>query len=63
VGSKVEYNVVSKTKITGLTDVVVVGYGRQKKPRWAQWLRLLDEKMTGRPAPQYFFRFGGLVKV
>ena len=63
VGSQLEYNVVLKLKITGLTDVVVVGYGRQKKVNLVGSVATVnvDEKMTGRPIPNISSGLSGLV--
>ena len=63
VGSQLEYNIVLKLKISGLTDVVVVGYGRQKKVNLVGSVATVnvDEKMTGRPIPNISSGLSGLV--
>jgi TonB-linked SusC/RagA family outer membrane protein len=63
VGDQSEYNVTLKTKITALNDVVIVGYGKQKKVNLVGSVATVnvDEKMTARPIPNISSGLSGLV--
>lgn len=63
VGEQNEYNVVLKQKITSMSDVVVVGYGRQKKVNLVGAVSTVnvDEKLTGRAVPNVSAGLSGLV--
>ncbi len=58
-----EYNVSLIQKVNALTDVVVVGYGRQKKVNMvgAVGTVKVDEKLTGRALPNASSALSGLV--
>ena len=63
VGDQSEYNLTLKLKVTALTDVVVVAYGKQKKVNLVGSVSTVnvDEKMTGRPLPNISTGLSGLV--
>src|SRR5882724_5736935 len=63
VGEQTEYNVTLRQKITTLNDVVIVGYGRQKKVNLVGSVATVnvDEKITGRPLPNISAALSGLV--
>ena len=63
VGDQPEYNLTLKLKVTALTDVVVVAYGKQKKVNLVGSVGTvnMDEKMTGRPIPNISTGLSGLV--
>lgn len=58
-----DYNITLKQRITALNDVVVVGYGRQKKVNLVGSVATInvDEKMTSRPLPNISAGLSGLV--
>jgi TonB-linked SusC/RagA family outer membrane protein len=63
VGSENEYNVSLKQKVAALTDVVVVGYGRQKKVNMVGAVGTVnfDEKVNTRALPNASSALSGLV--
>jgi len=63
VGNATEYNVSLVQKISALNDVVVVGYGRQKKVNLvgAVGTVTVDQKITGRALPNISEGLTGLV--
>jgi TonB-linked SusC/RagA family outer membrane protein len=63
VNERTEYNVTLKQLITSLTDVVVVGYGKQKKVNLVGSVSTVsvDEKITGRALPNISAGLSGLV--
>jgi TonB-linked SusC/RagA family outer membrane protein len=63
VDNRNEYNINLKPKINSLSDVVVVGYGRQKKVNLVGAVATInvDEKITGRPLPNITSGLSGLV--
>ena len=63
VGDQSEYNITLKQKITALNDVIVVGYGKQKKVNLVGSVATVnvDEKITGRPLPNISAGLSGLV--
>ncbi len=63
VGNATEYNVTLVQKISALNDVVVVGYGRQKKVNLVGSVGTVnvDEKITGRALPNVSAGLTGLV--
>lgn len=58
-----EYRVVLQLKVSAMSDVVVVGYGRQKKVNLvgAVGTVQVDERITGRPLPNISSGLSGLV--
>lgn len=58
-----EYRVTLQLKVSAMSDVVVVGYGRQKKVNLvgAVGTVQVDEKITGRPLPNISAGLSGLV--
>jgi len=63
VGDKAEYNVMLEPKVSALNDVVVVGYGRQRKVNLVGAVGTVnvDEKMTGRAIPNISVGLSGMV--
>lgn len=63
VDDRADYNVILQLKVSAMTDVVVIGYGRQKKVNLvgAVGTVTVDEKMTGRPLPNITAGLSGLV--
>ncbi|MDF2188186.1 TonB-dependent receptor [Paraflavitalea sp. CAU 1676] len=63
VDERAEYNVALKLKVTSMTDVVVVGYGRQKKVNLVGAVSTVtvDEKLTSRSVPNVSSGLSGLV--
>ncbi len=58
-----EYSIALKQKVTSMSDVVVVGYGRQKKVNLVGAVSTVtvDEKLTGRAVPNVSAGLSGLV--
>ncbi|WP_245999684.1 SusC/RagA family TonB-linked outer membrane protein [Paraflavitalea soli] len=58
-----EYSIALKLKVTSMSDVVVVGYGRQKKVNLVGAVSTVtvDEKLTGRAVPNVSSGLSGLV--
>lgn len=58
-----EYNVGMQSKVTSMSDVVVVGYGKQKKVNLVGAVSTVnvDEKITGRALPNISAGLSGLV--
>jgi len=63
VGDKAEYNVMLEPKVSALNDVVVVGYGRQRKVNLVGAVGTVnvDEKMTGRAIPNISVGLSGMI--
>jgi TonB-linked SusC/RagA family outer membrane protein len=63
VSERSEYAVVLKQRVTSMTDVVVVGYGRQKKVNLVGAVSTVtvDEKTLGRAVPNVSAGLSGLV--
>ena len=63
VDERTEYNVSLKLKVSAMTDVVVVGYGRQKKVNLVGAVGTVnvDEKLTTRSVPNVSAGLSGLV--
>jgi TonB-linked SusC/RagA family outer membrane protein len=63
VDDRTEYNVSLKLKVSSMTDVVVVGYGRQKKVNLVGAVGTVnvDEKITTRSVPNVSAGLSGLV--
>ena len=63
IGAKNEYNITLETKVSSLNDVVVVGYGRQKKVNLVGAVGTVnvDEHMTGRSIPNISVGLSGMV--
>jgi TonB-dependent starch-binding outer membrane protein SusC len=63
VGDRSEYNITLRQNIAALTDVVVIGYGRQKKVNLVGAVGTVnvDEKITGRALPNVSSALSGLV--
>lgn len=63
VDNRAEYNVGVKQKVSSLTDVVVVGYGKQKKVNLVGAVGTVnvDEKITSRALPNVSAGLSGLV--
>lgn len=63
VDQRSEYNISLKQKVSALTDVVVVGYGRQKKVNMVGSVGTVnvDEKITTRALPNASSALSGLV--
>lgn len=60
---RTEYNVTLKLKVSSMADVVVVGYGRQKKVNLVGAVGTVnvDEKITGRSLPNVSSALSGMV--
>ena len=63
VGDKTEYEVLLEARVSALNDVIVVGYGRQKKVNLVGAVGTVnvDEKMTGRAIPNISVGLSGMV--
>jgi len=63
IGNATEYNVTLTQRVSALNDVVVVGYGRQKKVNLVGSVGTVnvDEKITGRALPNISAGLTGLV--
>lgn len=63
IGDKAEYNVMLEPKVSALNDVVVVGYGRQRKVNLVGAVGTVnvDEKMTGRAIPNISVGLSGMI--
>jgi TonB-linked SusC/RagA family outer membrane protein len=63
VGDKTEYNVMLEARVSALNDVIVVGYGRQKRVNLVGAVGTVnvDEKMTGRSIPNISVGLSGMI--
>ncbi len=63
VGDEVEYNIKLAQQVSALNDIVVIGYGRQKKVNLVGSVGTVnvDEKITGRALPNISEGLTGLV--
>ena len=63
VDERTEYNISMRSTVTSMTDVVVIGYGKQKKVNLVGAVSTVnvDEKMTGRAIPNISTGLSGMV--